>query len=544
MSADSTKKPKCKYWDKCFRNNPAHRKQFLHPEDDTVKAKASSDEEEEEEEYVKPTVMMGESRGKLSKQASDEAMDTSSPTKAAKKNAAKRMAHAMSQSDDEDETDSSPTKKIKPDPKATSTPEKKPAKNDTDKTTDKSTDDSKGEGSRPRRIKCKYWDKCFRKEKQHIKEFCHPDDSDADEAEDADSLKTRSQSKKPLNEMKPGDTVKFDGGVTIKREDDSYTCSCKGWHAQRNPYNKRTCKHLKDYLGSEFERYRCELDEPKPNRSFKSHIAVSLLLAHKYDEKANDPTGWWISEKLDGVRAFWNGRCFYSRLGNAFIAPEWFTKDLPTDMHLDGELFGGRGQFQSTVSIVKTPEDERWKKIKYEVFDSPSLEKEPFEKRYEQLKDYSDKHKPKFAHLCEQTKCTGKAQLDAELKKMIKLGGEGLMIRQPKSKYERTRSRTLLKIKKFYDAEARVIGHEKGKGKNQFCTGALRCKMANGMEFKVGSGLTDANRRKPPKIGSIITYKFQEYTNGGHPRFPTFLGIRIDMDEPKDADVPKKPSDD
>lgn len=85
-----------------------------------------------------------------------------------------------------------------------------------------------------------------------------------------------------------------------------------------------------------------------------------------------------------------NFRCFYSRLGNPFYAPKWFTKDLPTDMHLDGELFGGRKMFQSTVSIVKTPECDQWKKIKYHVFDAPSLQKEPFEKRMKAIRDYFD----------------------------------------------------------------------------------------------------------------------------------------------------------
>lgn len=85
-----------------------------------------------------------------------------------------------------------------------------------------------------------------------------------------------------------------------------------------------------------------------------------------------------------------NFRCFYSRLGNPFYAPKWFTKDLPTDMHLDGELFGGRKMFQSTVSIVKTPECDQWKKIKYHAFDAPSLQKEPFEKRMKAIRDYFD----------------------------------------------------------------------------------------------------------------------------------------------------------
>ena len=80
-----------------------------------------------------------------------------------------------------------------------------------------------------------------------------------------------------------------------------------------------------------------------------------------------NPTGWWMSEKLDGLRAYWDGKHFFSRLGNSFHAPEWFIRDLPQDMTLDGELFGGRGKFQSTVSIVKSGPSDRWKGIKFHV---------------------------------------------------------------------------------------------------------------------------------------------------------------------------------
>lgn len=65
-------------------------------------------------------------------------------------------------------------------------------------------------------------------------------------------------------------------------------------------------------------------------------------------------------------------------------------------------------------------------------------------------------HRPQYAVNVEQEKCKGKEQVEEELKRVIKLGGEGLMIREPGSKYERRRSHTLLKIKKFYDAEVRV----------------------------------------------------------------------------------------
>jgi DNA ligase-1 len=101
-------------------------------------------------------------------------------------------------------------------------------------------------------------------------------------------------------------------------------------------------------------------------------------------------------------------------------------------------------------------------------------------------------------------------------------------------------------------------------------TGSLTCEMENGKTFDVGSGLTDHRRtdKGRPKvssgpsttftselrltlpswrnqIGAIINYRFQELTKSGVPRFPTFVGERIDATEPKDALVrPKSTSPD
>ncbi len=76
----------------------------------------------------------------------------------------------------------------------------------------------------------------------------------------------------------------------------------------------------------------------------------------------------------------------------------------------------------------------------------------------------------------------------------------------------------IVTLQTFYDAEAVVTGYAPGKGRNAGVTGALKCKMASGKTFSVGSGLNDQLRQKPPKIGSIITYRFQELTRDNVPR--------------------------
>lgn len=92
--------------------------------------------------------------------------------------------------------------------------------------------------------------------------------------------------------------------------------------------------------------------------------------------------------------------------------------------------------------------------------------------------------------------------------KVIALKGEGMMIKAPTGQYESRRSEKLLKVKRFEDAEATVIGHLNGTGRCENMLGALRVRGNNGLEFKIGSGFDDSQRKNPPKIGSRVTYKF------------------------------------
>jgi DNA ligase-1 len=276
-----------------------------------------------------------------------------------------------------------------------------------------------------------------------------------------------------------------------------------------------------------------------PKKLSNAPTSFKPLLAHKYDpDFSPDPTGWWLSEKLDGVRALWHGSIgqFLSREGNRFYAPDWFTKRLPRgDIILDGELFTKRGGFQDCVGIVRSQnQPKRWKfSVTYQIFDVPSIDK-GFEERMKWLEDNMKGFKSsRWVDVVEHVKCTGRKDLDDRLEVMIKIGGEGLMIREPGSRYVNGRSKTLLKAKKFLDADAVVRGYEQGQGKNANCTGALRVEMLSGGKptgkmFKIGTGLTDKQRRNPPKIGAIVVYRYQELSKSGTPRFPSYAGERAD----------------
>ena len=237
-----------------------------------------------------------------------------------------------------------------------------------------------------------------------------------------------------------------------------------------------------------------------------------------------------MSEKLDGIRAYWDGEEFLSRLGNKFHAPDWFVADLPADT-LDGELWVGRKMFQQTTSIVRSgAQSDEWKQVTYVVFDAPEREgrlRGSHRAREKVLKKAEAPHARALEHVA----CNGIDHLREELARVEALGGEGLMLRQPSSPYEVGRSTTLLKVKTFHDAEARVIGHAPGTGKHKGRLGALICELADGTKFNVGTGFSDAERDAPPAIGAVITFRYQELSDDGVPRFPSYVGERVDVDE-------------
>lgn len=251
-----------------------------------------------------------------------------------------------------------------------------------------------------------------------------------------------------------------------------------------------------------------------------------LLLANVWNPSI-DPTGWWISEKYDGLRAWWDGQRLWSRKGNLIHAPDYFLAELPRDIALDGELWIGHGKFEETISIVRseTPDD-RWERVRYMVFDAPAA-KGTFEQRMQFLRATVSEGN-RFVRVVAQERCKGVPQLLAERDRVVRQGGEGLMLRQPESAYEVGRSPTLLKVKPYDDAEATVIAHEPGKGKFAGKLGALRVRAEDGREFSIGGGLTDADRESPPPVGTVITYRFRGLTAKGLPRFPSYLRLRRD----------------
>lgn len=316
--------------------------------------------------------------------------------------------------------------------------------------------------------------------------------------------------------------IKHVGGV--------YTCTCPAWLHQSTAVAVRSCKHIRLIRGEAAELARTGAPAVRPVRAAAAakDTAPPLLLAHAWTG-AEDVDGWWMSEKLDGVRAYWNGEAFVSRLGNVFPAPAWFTEKLPRTI-LDGELFGGRKRFQHTVGVVRRQDLGReWESLRFVVFDAPDVDA-PFEARVAQLEAWLTEAGSPYALAHPHVRCEDRAHLDREMDRVEALGGEGLMLRRPGSAYEVGRSTSLLKVKRFSDAEARVVAHLPGAGKHAGRLGALLVEMLDGTRFSIGTGFSDVERVTPPAIGAIVTYRYQELSDGGVPRFPTFVAERSDYD--------------
>lgn len=275
----------------------------------------------------------------------------------------------------------------------------------------------------------------------------------------------------------------------------------------------------------------------------------SPMLLEKYSKWSEEYTEYLLSEKFDGYRALYYNGVFRSRARNLYRAPEWFTKDYPRDVLLDGELFVERGGFSVVASTLKKkiPVDDEWKRVKFMVYDLPLSDKN-YTERYHDLKELlgaSDTQtqteiktafatKFKSMYLVKQYKLESNEQLMKFYTIIIQKGGEGVVIRDSNSKYIKRRTKKVLKLKPSHDAEAVVTGYEMGDGKYTGLLGSLQVNWVTPpsktnlkASFTVGSGLTDIERKNYTtlfKLGTVIKVKYMELSEENIPRHPVYLG--------------------
>jgi len=232
-------------------------------------------------------------------------------------------------------------------------------------------------------------------------------------------------------------------------------------------------------------------------------------------------TNWMMSEKLDGIRGYWDGKNLRTKNNNIIHAPKYFTKNFPP-FALDGELWTKREDFETIQSIVldDIPSDE-WRLLTYNVFEVPNAEGN-FTNRLSKVEPYHDR----YLKVIKQTKCKDKEDLQTFLKEVEAKAGEGVIIKNPTLDYFTGRSSHILKVKSFKDMEGEVLGYNKGKGKYKEMLGSLQIKLVNGVRFNLGGGFSDSERKSPPVVGSMVTFKYYGLTKQGKPKYASYLRIR------------------
>ncbi len=253
-----------------------------------------------------------------------------------------------------------------------------------------------------------------------------------------------------------------------------------------------------------------------------------IQLANVYHQEI-DVQNYLVSEKLDGIRAYFDGEKFISRQGKIISAPKWFSKNFPNQV-LDGELWIERNSFELVSSIVRqqVANDADWQKIHFMIFDLPKSAA-VFEQRFVEMKKLVAATNSKHLQVIEQFRISSHQALMGKLASVVDGGGEGLMLHRVDSLYQSGRNDDLLKLKTFEDEEAVVIAHIMGSGKYQQILGALLVENSDKIRFKIGSGFSEEQRKNPPKIGSKITYKFFGRTKNNVPRFAVFMRVRDEI---------------
>jgi len=228
-----------------------------------------------------------------------------------------------------------------------------------------------------------------------------------------------------------------------------------------------------------------------------------------------------MSEKLDGIRGYWDGQAMFTKSGKELFPPDSFTKDFPP-FALDGELWSKRQDFESIQSKV-LKRNSNWKDISYNIFEVPHAQGNFFSRTAKAIAWFK-KHPNLNVNIIPQLTCQGSEHLNQYLDEIIAKGGEGVMVKNPYLNYIAGRTSTLLKVKKAHDMEGKIIAiNFKDSSKKMK---SLLLELANGIHFKLGNGFSDTQRDNPPTVGCFVTFKYYGFTKYSKPKFASFIRSR------------------
>jgi DNA ligase-1 len=255
-------------------------------------------------------------------------------------------------------------------------------------------------------------------------------------------------------------------------------------------------------------------------------LAASPELQTPETYHGNENITWWsMSEKLDGIRGYWDGQQLLTREGTLIHAPSWFTVPFPP-FELDGELWAGRGQFEEVQCTVMdgTPSSE-WRHISYNIFEVPHASGD-FPTRLARAQKWFKEHEADHVRIIPQETCTGHEHVQRFLKKIARDGGEGIIIKDPSIPYRDGSEQRVLKLKHIDYMDGTVIGHTPGKGRYTGLMGSLTLKLENVVIFNLGTGFSINERHDAPRIGAVVTFKHYGFSKNGKPRFASFVKVK------------------
>jgi DNA ligase-1 len=238
-----------------------------------------------------------------------------------------------------------------------------------------------------------------------------------------------------------------------------------------------------------------------------------------------------MSEKLDGIRGYWDGDKLLTRSGERIHAPEWFTDCLP-DFELDGELWAGRGRFHLVHTTVLDREpSEDWRQITYNVFEVPHASGD-FPARLQKAKTWFEDHDCPHVRVVRQRICSGPDHLQRFVQRVRGKKGEGVIVKEPKTLYVELSRVHVLKVKVAEKMRGVVVAINPGQGMFRRMMGSLTVRLPTGKTFKLGTGFCREQREDPPQVGSRVLFEHHGWTVHNKPRFASFLKV-VDEAESK-----------
>lgn len=284
--------------------------------------------------------------------------------------------------------------------------------------------------------------------------------------------------------------------------------------------------------------YNKRIDEGNtPDKTNVNKLVVLPMLAHGWENNdARAPQTVMVQPKLDGVRAIVSSDgSVFSRLGKPIrsmphVGEAVKALNLPKSTYLDGELYSGDVKFEEISGMCRKHNAVPGStKISFHVFDcfNTDILDTDFKTRYSTLKSLGLSDALRLV----ETKTIKKSKVDGCLDDYISKGYEGVMIRDPSSPYTlNERSRYLLKYKRFFDKEYKIVGANEATGRDKG-TVVWLCETSDGKEFSCRPQGSLQYRRKMwethhEHIGKLLTVRFQEMTRDGVPRFPVGIDVR------------------